>query len=226
MPINSSLVYFYAPVSGDGGTIDLAAKQTSSLLLNEFSNVTDANRIAGVVDYRKQFVRNENPDPWTDVKAWVSVQPPAGDTIALCQAGTLSLLTSTVSLGSATFATATALVFATTMHGSIRPGEKVYDATNDPTGTTLKAITEVSTSSGLVYLATAFGGATTGTHTIVLAPATQFDYVTPTWYDDAVSIGTIGSMGYAGTWKRRTVPALTNGYVNDYFTVVWGSGPV
>ena len=34
--------------------------------------MTDAERVAGDMDYRKIFIRNENEQSWAAVKAWIS----------------------------------------------------------------------------------------------------------------------------------------------------------
>lgn len=55
-----------------GGDIDTGSEITSGADENVFDDVTDAQRLAGVTEYRKIYIRNENVATWEGVKAWVS----------------------------------------------------------------------------------------------------------------------------------------------------------
>lgn len=226
MPLSTASIKFYAPASDDGGGINLSALQTSSVLENEFPNVTDEQRQAGLVDYRKQYVRNENTDYWDFIRVWIQSQPPAGDSIKICQTGSLSLINATASLGTATFLSGTVLNFASCKYRYVMPGDWVYDMTHDTEAATIREITDVSTNSGEVTVASAFGTPTDGDHEIVIAPATRFSYSSPSSYGDGLDVGKLENNQYSAVWKQRTVPAFTDGYSNDNFTVTFGSGPV
>ena len=58
-----------------GGDINLANKITTDTFENIFDSVTDSERIAGDIDYRKIYIRNDNvgdnPD-WNQVRCWIS----------------------------------------------------------------------------------------------------------------------------------------------------------
>ena len=60
-----------------GGAINTGAQITDASSNNIFDDVSDAERVAGVIAtddnaYRKIFIRNENADTWNSVKCWIS----------------------------------------------------------------------------------------------------------------------------------------------------------
>lgn len=230
MSIDVSKIKFYAPINstdpasaGYGGDVNTTATQTSGTLNNEFDDVTNDERISGLVDYRKQFIRNENADSWEEVKVWVASNTPApDDTIDICQAGTLSLLGATALLGSGTYVeSATIVTFASDILFAVRPGEWVYSVTYD--GTILQSRQVATVSQYKVTLASAFGSSTAGTDVIAVCPATMFTFSAPASKADGLVIGTIPATTAVGIWKRRTVTAGAAGYANDTFTVRWES---
>ena len=84
MPINVDDIKFYqcavwAEGASHGGDIDVGSEITSGSDENIFDDVSDAERAAGLTDYRKIFVRNENADSWEGVKAWISAFTPAAN---------------------------------------------------------------------------------------------------------------------------------------------------
>lgn len=226
MPLSTASIKYYAPISEEGGNIDLSAPQTSSVSNNEFPNVTDEQRQNGLVDYRKQFVRNENVDYWESVRVWISSQPLAGDTLKICQTGSLSLLNATVSLETATFVTATRMTFSSSLYQYIMPGDWIYNCTHDTEAATIRLVTYVSTTTGDVTVASAFGTPTSGPMLMALAPATRYLYTAPSSYGDGIVVGQINPNEYTAVWKQRTVPAFIDGFSGDQFTIIYGSGPV
>lgn len=77
MAIDPALIKWYqcttwAEGSTHGGDIDTVNEITSGADQNIFDDVTNAQRIAGVTEYRKIFIRNENADTWAAVKLWIA----------------------------------------------------------------------------------------------------------------------------------------------------------
>lgn len=231
MAIDTDLIKFYPPVNASdpastdyGGGPNTSATMTSGTLNNEWSDVTNAVRIAGGLDYRKQFLYNENAEDLSGVTAWISSNTPAtNDTISICQAGTLSKLGATVTLGIATYSqSATILDFTSNILCAIRPGEWIYSVTNDGPMANRREVISVSSLS--LTVSSAFGSSTSGDDVIGICPATMFTYQTPTSSGDAFNIGAVPATAGIGLWKCRSVDAGGPGYVNNSFTVTWGIG--
>lgn len=229
MAIETSLLKFYAPLnatdpasSGYGGDIDTSALMTTDVIDNEFDDVSNAERVAGLVDYRKQFLRNENAEDWENVKLYVSPNTTATmDTVDICQGGTLSLLGATALFGTATYQTATILTVETDPTFSVRPGEWVYSVVNDGSLECAREVLSVASTS--ITLTASFGTSTEGTDTIGVCPATMFTYDAPSSSASAYDIGTLPATTHVGVWKRRTVQAGATGQSNNSFTTVWES---
>lgn len=231
MAFDVALLKFYPPVNASdpasddyGGGPDTVATQASGVLNNEFSNVTNEQRVAGLVDYRKQFLRNENSESMTDVRVWISSNTPSpDDTITICQAGTLSKLGATVDLATATYyESATVLSFETDQQFRVRPGEWVYSVTYDPTMASARCVASVATNT--VTLTASFGSATTGEDVIAICPATMFTFSDPASKEGAKYVGVIPATTAVGVWKCRTVDAGAEGYIGNTFTIKWESG--
>lgn len=231
MAFDTALLKFYPPANatdpasaGYGGAADTTATQTSGVQNNEFTNITNDQRISGVIDYRKQFLRNENAESMTDVRAWISSNTPSpDDTIEICQAGTLSLLGATALLETATYyESATILTFQIDMNFRVRPGEWVYSVTNDPSMANARCVSSVATYK--VTLTASFGSATTGDDVIGVCPATMFTFSPATSKYYGMYVGAIPATTACGMWKRRTVTAGAGGYVGNAVTVKWESG--
>jgi len=82
MAILAANIKFYQCTTWDegdthGGDIDTDNEITTGVDGNIFDDVSDAERIAGDTEYRKIYVRNENADTWSAVKAWISSFTPA-----------------------------------------------------------------------------------------------------------------------------------------------------
>lgn len=228
MTIYTDLLTFHGPVNSVvdvatyGGDANTTATQTSAIKNNEFDDITNAERVAGHVDYRKQFLYNGNNEAWVGVVAWVGANTPSpDDTVDLCQAGTLSYLGATALLGVATFESDTTLLFATDVLRAVRPGEWIYDIVNDPTMSNRRMVSTVASYSATV--ATAFGGATAGDFSIGVCPATMFTYSAPATKSTGLYIGDVAMSTSAGVWKRRTSNPNASGYADDSVTVSWES---
>jgi hypothetical protein len=231
MTIDTALIKFYPPANATdpasaeyGGGPNTAVTMTSGTLNNEWADVTNAMRVDGGTDYRKQFLYNENAEDLLGVTAWISSNTPAtNDSISICQAGTLSKLGATVSLGTAEYnQTATILEFASSILFAVRPGEWVYSVTYDGSMASPREVLTVASLS--LTVSSAFGSSTSGNDVIGICPATMFTYQTPTTSGDAFNIGTVPAAAGVGVWKRRTVTAGGPGYVNNAFTITFGVG--
>jgi len=82
MDLSPSNIKFYqcttwAEGDSHGGAIDTGSEITDGADQNIFDDVSNAERVAGDTEYRKIFVRNENTDLWSAVKAWISSFTPA-----------------------------------------------------------------------------------------------------------------------------------------------------
>lgn len=96
MAISASLLKWYKSTTvsdavGNGGVINtVTGLITTNSAENIFPNVTDAERVSGVTQYRKIFFRNENADSYANIKAWISQFTPATNDEISIVAGTAS----------------------------------------------------------------------------------------------------------------------------------------
>lgn len=77
MAISATLIKYFQCVvwtegASHGGAIDTANEIITSTDQNIFDDVSDSERVAGDINYRKIYVRNENVDTWNAVKSWIS----------------------------------------------------------------------------------------------------------------------------------------------------------
>ena len=82
MAIDPASIKFYqcatwAEGGSHGGDIDTGDEITSGADQNIFDDVSEAERLAGDTEYRKIYIRNENADTWSTVKAWIDTFTPA-----------------------------------------------------------------------------------------------------------------------------------------------------
>lgn len=228
MTIYTSLLSFHPPIGSVvdvatyGGAPNTSVTQVTATKNNEFRDITNAERATGLVDYRKQFIHNSNDSDWIGVVAWISENTSSpDDTFDICQAGTLSLLGATALLGTATFETETVLIFPEVILRAVRPGEWIYDVVNDPSMSNRRMVSTVASYSATV--ATAFGGATAGSFSIGVCPATMFTFSAPASKSAGFYIGDIGVGDSAGVWKRRTSDPDATAYENNYAIIAWES---
>jgi len=72
-----------------GGGIDLSNEIPASGVNNVFDNVSDEEREAGDIEWRKIYIRNENDQAWENVKCWIEQNTPApNDEIFISASGT------------------------------------------------------------------------------------------------------------------------------------------
>ena len=88
------------------------------------------------------------------------------------------------------------------------PGDWIYNCTHDTEAATIRLVTYVSTTTGDVTVASAFGTPTSGPMLMALAPATRYLYTAPSSYGDGIVVGQINPNEYTAVWKQRTVRHL------------------
>ena len=206
-----------------GGAIDTGNEITSGVDNCVFDNVSNAERVAGDTEYRKVFIRNENAGDWPDVLAWIESQTPATNSaITILQGGSKSLQEqdSAALTGTFTFAASTTVIATNDVHLEVRPGEKIFNSTNDA-NTDAKVVTEVSADGKTITLAEAYGGTTGASKAAKLAPITGSTFVAPDAYDhEDVLVGpTLGQNESLGIWIKRVISAAGSGYTDDTFEI-------
>lgn len=86
MAIDTDLLIYYSAQATTGGDINTSATIVDNTLNSIFPDVTDAQRVSGLTDYRKIFFRNENSDAFTYPKVYISANTPCTtDAIWVCK---------------------------------------------------------------------------------------------------------------------------------------------
>jgi len=228
--ISSALLKWYqsavwAQGNAHGGAIDTAAAITSGAMNNVFPNVTNAQRIAGLTDYRKVWFRNENADDYTTVKGWIQANTPAtNDAVWIVLAGSKSTTSTPVQLTQATMAFTAASTAVTGIGTSflteLAVGEEVFNGTDDTEAASVR-IASIESDTALTLSAT-YGGTTNATAQGYVAGADQCTFVQPDAIDhaDALVLGSLAQNGSRGIWVKRVVDAGgLDGYDNNSFTL-------
>jgi hypothetical protein len=207
-----------------GGDINTAVTVPSSGVNNQFPNVTDDQRIAGLVDYRKIFFRNENASDYTNAKAWIAANTPAlNDEISILLGGTKSQTSTPVQLTqtSMAFAASTAVVgIGTHFLTELAVGERVYNGTDD-TAAAAKAIASIEDDTHLT-LAAAYAGTVNAATQGYVTGIDQCTFVEPISVGDAavLVLGTLVQNAYRAIWVKRTVTAnVPDGYNDNTFSI-------
>lgn len=211
----------WAEGDSHGGSIDTGSEITTDTDQNIFDDVSDAERVAGDTEYRKIFFRNENADDYNSVKAWIETQTPATNSaVSVVLAGTKSTTSTPAQCtGTATFTNGSPTVTTTgSLAGELRPGEMIYNATDDAEG---DAVAIASISGTTITLASNYGGTSGSGKDIYVAGADQFTFVAPDSKAHAdVLVGpTLAQNEYVGIWIKRVISAAGSGYTDDYFEI-------
>lgn len=215
----------YAEGDAHGGDIDLAAQISSGVVNNVFDNVEDQERIDGSVEYRKIFFRNENADAYTGTKIWIQTNTPAAnDSVAIQMCGTKSQIGNPVQLTQTnmqfTNGSATVTGAGTSFLTEVRPGEKIYNGTDD-TESDAVVVASVESDTSLT-LASNYLGTSSGTAQGYLASLKNCTFVEPTskTHGEVLNVGSLAQNAYVGVCIRRTVVAGgADGYTNNSFTL-------
>lgn len=207
-----------------GGGVDTSSAITDNTSENIFDNVSDAERVDGDTEYRKIFLRNENADSYTLVKAWIDANTPATNTHVTILAGgskSQQSVDSAALSGTFTFTNGSATVTATNdISKECRPGEKIFNSTED-TNSNAVAIQSVSTDGLTITLASNYGGTGGSGKSAKIAPITSSTFVEPDSisHADALILGTLGENQSIAIWLKRVVTPAGDGYTNDSFTI-------
>jgi len=196
----------------------------SSGVNNQFPNVTDDQRVAGLVDYRKIYFRNENASGYTNAKAWIAANTPAlNDEISILLGGTKSQTSTPVALTqtSMAFAASTAVVgIGTSFLTELAVGEKIYNGTDD-TAAAAKAIASITDDTHLT-LASAYAGTVNAATQGYVAGIDSCTFVQPATVGDAavLILGTLVQNASRAIWIKRVVTAnVPDGYNDNTFSV-------
>lgn len=207
-----------------GGGIDTSAPITDNSPENIFDNVSDAERVDGDTEYRKIFLRNENSDSYTSVKAWIDANTPATNTHVTILAGgskSQQSVDSEALSGTFTFTNGSPTVTCTTnISKECRPGEKIFNSSDD-INTSAVAIASISTDGLTITLAGNYTGTGGSGKNAKIAPITSSTFVAPDSisHADVLILGTIGENQSIAIWLKRVVTPGGDGYTNDSFTI-------
>lgn len=213
----------WAEGSSHGGGMDTSSPISNNTSQNIFDNISDAERISGVTDYRKIFLRNENEDTYENIKAWIEENTPAENThITVVAGGSKSKQSadSDALSGTFTFAASTEITCTNDVSKECRPGEKIFNSTDD-TAANAVAIASVSADGLTITLASSYGGTTGASKGAKLAPITASTFVNPTssGHADVLILGSLPQNAGIGIWLKRVVSAGGDGYTDDTFTI-------
>lgn len=218
--------------NGHGGNIG-SVKITSNTDQNIFDDVSDAERVAGDIEYRKIYIRNgKAATAWDDVRCWLSLNSTAAnDDIFICAGGKSSFQGQIVVLkpGTATFTHGSGDVtgVGTKFLTDLAVGEVIYNATDDTVADAAPIV--IITSNTELTMAVGYTGTTGATKFVGIAPITNSNvmWVQPDSkaHSDTLALGTLYSgstTDYKAIWIKREVTAgIPNGYKNDIFTLTF-----
>lgn len=220
--INLEQIQFYHSLTAEGGDIDTLHRQVSSVLNNEFTKITQAERQTGTIRYTKQFVRNENDMVWGPVKIYFEskTQMAPKTAVAFALTGTKSLLHSSATLsGDATVTATRYMLTSSDLREEIKPGELVYNSTDDGLDRAVKAIEVAST---YIRTETTYIGTLGTLKRLSVAPATMATFIAPITSEDTTTpTQLLNPLEYFGVWKRYTVMDTCPPFSNDWFTILF-----
>lgn len=225
--LEASLKKYHSATNSDaaanGGAVDTGAEITSGASQNIFPNITDAERITGVTKYRKVYLRNENADTYTNVKAWIQANTPSGDTaITISGAGSFSQQGNNVAITGITFtfAASTSVIASADCHLALAEGERIFNSTDD-TSAAAKVIASISSDGLTITLASAYAGTAGAGKQGTVCAATGNTFVAPTSevHADVLDLGNLAQNESIGVWEKYVVDADSDGYPNDTWTV-------
>jgi len=207
-----------------GGGMDTGSPIASATLENIFDNVNDAERVAGVTDYRKIFLRNENQDTYPGCLGWMDSNTPLETThITMIAGGSKSKqsVDSDALSGTFTFTNGSATVTASTdISKECRPGERIFNSTED-TNTNAVAIASISSNGLTITLVENYTGTGGAGKDAKIAPITSCTFVNPTakGHEDALILGNLPENAGIAIWLKRVVTPEGAGSSTDPFTI-------
>lgn len=215
--ISAALLKWYrslvwAQGDGHGAGIDVSNAITSGAVNNIFPNVTNAQRIAGLVDYRKTHFRNENADAYANAVAWILANTAAAnDAVWILLGGSKSTTSTPVALTQTSMAFTAASTAVTGIGTSflteLAPGERIYNGTDDVEAQGA-AIASIESDTALT-LASAYGGTTNAATQGYVAGIDTCTFVQPDTktHADALELGTLAQNASRAIWVKRVVDA-------------------
>jgi hypothetical protein len=219
MTLDAANFKFYASVSTLGGGINLSSPQTTGVVGNEFSTITNAERATGTIKYRKQFIKNENAEDWTSVKVFFKYKTTnAPNTeVLFAISGSKSMLTTASTLSGSATVTATGYFFTSVdLRGEVATGEMAYNAEDSLS----KAVFIEEITSTYIRTRTPYTGATGESKQLMVAPATMANFIGPISKDDSTSpLIDLLAGGTVAIWKSYLVWNGCPAYSNDAFTL-------
>lgn len=209
--------------AANGGAVDTAAAITTGVLGNIIPIITESERVSGVTKYRKIFLRNENADSYTSVKAWISANTPSTDTaITISGAGSFSQQGNTVAITGITFTFAASadVIASADCHLALSVGERIFNSTDD-TAAAARVISAISADGLNITLTVAYGGTTGAGKAASVCAATGNTFVAPTSsaHADVLNLGNLTQNQSIGVWVKYVVDADSDGYASDTFSI-------
>lgn len=217
--IDPALIKFYAAVASDGGGINLSALQTSSVVGNEISEITTAERTAGAYRYVKQFVLNENAGSFGPFKVYLSSQTQysPNTNIAFAISGSKSRIQTASALsGTAVFTATGYITTSNDLRQEVASGEKIYNSTND---SALFGVEVLEVASNYIQLSAGYAGTYGSGKAVSVCPATTLTFISPMSASDVVCpVITLEQAEALAIWKRYEVVGGCPQFENDWFT--------
>jgi len=224
MVIKTSLIKFFQcstwrEGAGHGGGIG-AVEISSGVINNIFDDISDAERVAGDIDYRKIYVKNTNADTWAAVMLWISLFTESeDDEISILLGGIKSTESTPVTLtGTATFYASKAVIGAgSSFLTELAPGEIVYNSTDDSEGDGIE-IASVEDDTHLTLLSD-YAGTAGAAKNISVAGIDQCTFVSPSskGHSDVLACGSLAQNEYKSVWIKRVVAADAAGRSDNEF---------
>lgn len=220
--IDPALIKFYAAVATDGGDINPSALQTSSVVGNEISEITTAERSTGTVRYVKQYIVNENSSSFGPFKVYLDSQsqytPNTGVGFAITGSKSRSQTASTLT-GTAVFTATGYLTTSSDLREEVAIGEKVYNSTDDSAVFGVEILEVAST---YIQLSAGYAGTYGSGKGISVCPASSLTYISPVSSSDPLCpILTLGQNEKVGIWKCYEVFMGCPQFENDWFTLIF-----
>jgi len=200
---------------GDISDIEIESGKSENI----FSNVSDENRKAGSIDYKKIFIRNENASVWHNVVAWIEADTPApNDSISIHSAGTKSRYDEPVELSGLCTIRDNYVIgdINTNFTKEVSVGERVYNGSDD---TIISAVEVSAVYDQYIVLSENYPGTPGVNRVLCVAPAKYMSFVSPLSKNspDRIVYGDIAPGDYVGMWIKRTVLAAGSYYIGNRF---------
>jgi hypothetical protein len=223
--VSASLKFYRSTVvsdaAGNGAGIDTGALIPDATSQNILPNVSDADRITGITQYRKIFLRNENVDAYNNVHAWISANTPDADTeVSIVAGGSVSTqgTDTIIPTTTFTFAASATVIASVDCSKQIRPGEMIWNSTDD-TNSAKVVISDISADGLTITLGSSYGGTTGAGKAATVQKITDSTFVLAINEGAGVSLGNLAQNQSVAIWVKRVVAPNSSGYTDDTFTI-------